>query len=119
MVATMSVLILVNFGFVIWFGGTDIALVIIKYYRIVRRYFDPYFMPAPLEDLTGNLPEVYKPFNALEVEADLENNLDSINEEGSQDVQSEFSFRPRPNPNEAAILKQQKMLDKRIADELQ
>ena len=41
MVASMSILILVNFGFVVYFGGNDIYLILLKYYRIVRRYFDP------------------------------------------------------------------------------
>lgn len=66
MVGTMSVLILVNIFFVMWFGGVTIYLYIVKYYRRVVRYFDPDFMrepPAPV--LTGNLPLVFEPFNAM------------------------------------------------------
>ena len=66
MVTTMSILITVNFGFVIWFGCSDLALLIIKYYRRVKRYFDPDFMRPPKEPkLCPELPKVYQPFNAI------------------------------------------------------
>ena len=64
MVTTMSILIFVNFSFVIWFCGSDLALLIIKYYRRVKRYFDPDFMRPPKEpELCPELPKVYEPFN--------------------------------------------------------
>ena len=94
----MSILILVNFGFVIWFGGNDIAIVLIKYYRLFRRYFDPKFLPPPPEYPSGNLPPIYKPFNALEEIVEKSNDLSSINEEASNDAQELFSFRPTRNP---------------------
>jgi len=50
------------------------------------------------EDLTGNLPPVYEPFNALEDLVENTNDLESISEEQSNDIQSEFSFKPVKNP---------------------
>jgi hypothetical protein len=44
MVGTMSLLILVNIFLVMWFAGVTIHLYMVKYYRRLRRYFDPGFM---------------------------------------------------------------------------
>lgn len=64
------------------------------------RYFDPDFMKTSAEPvLAGNLPDVFEPFNALDVdvENDLELNLDSIKEAQSQEEEDEiFTFRAKP-----------------------
>jgi len=93
MASVIAFLILFNILFVLWFGANDIFLLGKKYFRIVKRYFDPEYMKKSrelieLEDLSGNLPEVYKPFNALQIDVDefqsLE--LEDIEEEKSEDV---------------------------------
>ena len=90
MITTMSILIFLNFGFVLWFGSHEISLWIVKHYRLLRRYFDPSFMVKSKldEDLSGNLPPVYEPFNALEDLVDNSNSsdLESISEEKSNDL---------------------------------
>lgn len=91
-------MIFFNIVFVLWFGGHDIYLILLKYYRLVRRYFDPSYMRRPHKALrTGklqreSLPDVYKPFNALSIS---NNNLEmeEIKEESSGDFQDEFTFR--------------------------
>ena len=68
----------VNIFFVMWFGGVTIYLYIVKYFRKVKRYFDPTFMQeVPKPVLAGNLPEVFQPFNAMK-EIDMELSLESI-----------------------------------------
>lgn len=93
LVAFMSILILLNIFFVLWFGGVDIYLLIVKYYRRLMRYFDPDFMKNSFTEpvLAGNLPEVFEPFNALDVEVndDIELNLSKIKEAESKDEQSD------------------------------
>ena len=96
MIATMSILIIVNFAFVIWLGNHDFFLFIKKYFWRLRRYLDPHFMTnnKPSEDLSGNLDPIFNPFNALEPDfcKEVLNNdssdfdLKPISEESSNDL---------------------------------
>ena len=70
----------------------------------MKRYLDPSYMKPTVhrtdpDDLAGHLPDIYKPFNALtqnvEVDDFLSMELESITEEDSKDQQDEFSFRVR------------------------
>jgi hypothetical protein len=92
MIIFITLLILFNFAFVGWFGAKDLYLIVVKYYRLTRRYFDPEFMTkkqdiAEIEDIFEN--PIYQPFNVIK-KVDLEVDLDVIEEVSLQQEDEEM-----------------------------
>jgi hypothetical protein len=58
MVTFISVLIFVNLLLIFWFGSKSVKFIFIKYYRRVRRFFDPNFMKVNEPELMPKKPDV-------------------------------------------------------------